>query len=129
MRPSIGGTDYIGKRMTEFARQQGVAAADEAAWRRKTAVMCRILGMQGSIGLFGHISVRIPGSDVVLITPGAGSEKTAVRTDEIFVFGLDGAIHDHPGGDRPMQIPAEWRIHTQIHRDRPEVMAVAHLHA
>ena len=83
--------------MTEFVRQQGVAAADEAAWRRKTAVMCRILGMQGSIGLFGHISVRIPGSDVVLITPGAGSEKTAVRTDEIFVFGLDGAIHDHPG--------------------------------
>ena len=115
--------------MTEFARQQGVTEADEWAWRRKLAVMCRIVGLQGSIGLFGHISIRIPNTDVILITPGAGSEKTAVRTDEIFVFGLDGTIHYHPGGDRPMQIPAEWRIHTQIHRDRPELMSVAHLHA
>ena len=115
--------------MTDFARDQGIAAADEWALRRKLAIFCRILGMQGSIGLFGHISLRIPGSDVVLITPGAGSEKTAVRTDEIFVFGLDGTIHYHPGGDHPMQIPAEWRIHTQIHRDRPEIMSVAHLHA
>jgi ribulose-5-phosphate 4-epimerase/fuculose-1-phosphate aldolase len=115
--------------MTEFARQQGIVEADEWAWRRKLAVMCRIVGLQGSIGLFGHISIRVPGTDVVLITPGAGSEKTAVRTDEIFVFGLDGTIHYHPGGDRPMQIPAEWRIHTQVHRDRPEIQSVAHLHA
>ncbi len=115
--------------MTEFAKQQGVSEADEWAWRRKLAIMCRIVGIQGSIGLFGHISIRIPGTDVVLITPGAGSEKTAVRTDEIFVFGLDGKIHYHPGGDRPMQIPAEWRIHTQIHRDRPALGSVAHLHA
>ncbi len=115
--------------MTAFAKAQGVSEADEIAWRRKLAVMCRIVGMQGSIGLFGHISIRIPDTDVILITPGAGSEKTAVRTDEIFVFGLDGTIHYHPGGDRPMQIPAEWRIHTQIHRDRPSLMSVAHLHA
>ena len=115
--------------MTEFARQQGLSEADEWAWRRKLAILCRIVGLQGSIGLFGHISIRIPGTDVVLLTPGAGSEKTAVRTDEIFVFGLDGKIHHHPGGDRPMQIPAEWRIHTQIHRDRPEIGSIAHLHA
>jgi len=115
--------------MSEFARQQGVSEADEWAWRRKLAVMCRIVGLQQSIGLFGHISIRLPGTDIVLITPGAGSEKTTVRSDEIFVFGLDGKIHHHPGGDRPMQIPAEWRIHTQIHKDRPQLGSVAHLHA
>jgi ribulose-5-phosphate 4-epimerase/fuculose-1-phosphate aldolase len=115
--------------MTEFARAQGVSEADEFAWRRKLAIMCRIVGLQESIGLFGHISIRIPGTDVVLMTPGAGSEKTVVRTDQIFVFGMDGKIHYHPGGDRPMQIPAEWRIHTQIHQDRPEIGSVAHLHA
>jgi len=115
--------------MSEFARQQGVSEADEWTWRRKLAIMCRIVGLQGSIGLFGHISIRIPDTEVVLITPGAGSEKTAVRADEIFVFALDGKIHHHPGGDRPMQIPAEWRIHTQIHRDRPNILSVAHLHA
>ena len=52
-----------------------------------------------------------------------------MRTDQIFVFDLGGKILHHPGGDRPMQIPIEWRIHTQIHKDRPEILCVAHLHA
>jgi len=102
---------------------------EEMALRRKLAVMCRIVGMQGGIGLFGHLSIRVPDSDIVLITPGAGSRKTRVRTDQIFVFDLAGKIHNHPGGDRPMQIPIEWRIHTQIHKDRPEILCIAHLHA
>jgi ribulose-5-phosphate 4-epimerase/fuculose-1-phosphate aldolase len=102
---------------------------EEWVLRRKLAVMCRVLGMQQAVGLYGHVSIRVPGSDVVLMTPGAGSEKTAVRVDQIFVFNLGGTILYHPGGDRPMQIPAEWRIHTQIHKDREEIGCVAHLHA
>jgi L-ribulose-5-phosphate 4-epimerase len=102
---------------------------DEMALRKKLAIMCRILGMQDSIGLYGHVSIRVPDSDIVLMTPGAGTRKTRVRIDQIFVFDLAGKIHYHPGGDRPMQIPAEWRIHTQIHKDRPEVLCIAHLHA
>ena len=102
---------------------------EEMGLRRKLAIMCRIVGMQGGIGLFGHISIRVPDSDIVLITPGAGSRKTRVRTDQIFAFDLGGKIHYHPGGDRPMQIPIEWRIHTQIHKDRPEILSIAHLHA
>ncbi len=102
---------------------------EEMALRRKLAIMCRILGQQGAIGLFGHVSVRVPDSDIVLITPGAGIEKTTCRVDQIFVFSLDGKLLNHPGGDRPIQTPAEWRIHTQIHRDRPDAMCVAHLHA
>ena len=96
--------------MSDFARDQGVSEAAEFAWRRKLAIMCRIVGLQKSIGLFGHISIRIPGTDVVPTPPGAGSEKTVVRTDQIFVFAMDGKIDYHPGGDRPMRIPAEWRI-------------------
>jgi ribulose-5-phosphate 4-epimerase/fuculose-1-phosphate aldolase len=102
---------------------------EEMSLRRKLAVMCRILGQQGSIGLYGHVSIRVPGSDIMLITPGAGIEKTTVRADQIFVFTLDGKIVNHPGGDRPIQVPWEWRIHTRIHRDRPEIGCVAHLHA
>jgi ribulose-5-phosphate 4-epimerase/fuculose-1-phosphate aldolase len=103
----------------------------EQEWseRRKLAILCRILGRQNAIGVYGHVSLRVPDSDIVLITPGAGTEKTAVRTDQIFVFDIHGKMLFHPGGDRPMQIPAEWRIHTQIHKDRPEVGCVAHLHA
>lgn len=115
--------------MLELMVKAGLNAQEDWTYRRKLAVMCRIVGLQGSIGLFGHISLRIPETDIVLMTPGAGSEKTAVRADEIFVFDLAGKIHHHPGGDRPIQIPAEWRIHTQIHRGRPELGCVAHLHA
>jgi ribulose-5-phosphate 4-epimerase/fuculose-1-phosphate aldolase len=97
--------------------------------RRKLAILCRIIGLQGSIGVFGHVSIRVPDTDIVLLTPGAGSRKTRVRTDQIFAFDLGGAILHHPGGDKPMQIPIEWRIHTQIHKDRPEILCVAHLHA
>ena len=102
---------------------------EEWELRRKLAIMCRVLGMQDAIGLYGHVSIRVPGSDIVLMTPGAGSEKTAVRIDQLFVFDIGGTILYHPGGDRPMQIPAEWRIHTQIHKDRPEIGCIAHLHA
>ena len=102
---------------------------EEWALRRKLAIMCRVVGAQGSIGLYGHISIRVPDSDIVLVTPGAGIEKTTVRIDQIFVFTLDGKLLYHPGGDKPIQTPAEWRIHTQIHKDRPEIGCVAHLHA
>jgi ribulose-5-phosphate 4-epimerase/fuculose-1-phosphate aldolase len=102
---------------------------EEWELRRKLAVMCRILGRQNAIGLYGHVSIRVPETDKVLMTPGAGIEKTTVRIDQIFVFDLAGKIHYHPGGDKPIQIPAEWRIHTQIHADRPEIGCVAHLHA
>ena len=102
---------------------------EEWELRRKLAVMCRVLGRQNSIGLYGHVSIRVPDTDKVLMTPGAGIEKTTVRIDQIFVFDLAGKIHYHPGGDKPIQIPAEWRIHTQIHADRPEIGCVAHLHA
>ena len=93
--------------------------------RAKTATLCRILGRQGSIGMFGHVSIRVPGTGHVLISPGAGSEKTAVTPADIFVFDIGGEIVAHPGHE----VPLEWRIHTQIHRDRPEIMCVVHLHA
>jgi ribulose-5-phosphate 4-epimerase/fuculose-1-phosphate aldolase len=115
--------------ITAIAKKSGITEEQDLAWRRKLAVVCRILGLQGHIGLFGHISVRVPKTDVVYITPGAGYEKTTVRADEIFVYDVEGKIHHHPGGDKPMNIPVEWRIHTQIHQDRPEVGCVAHLHA
>ena len=93
--------------------------------REKTATLCRMLGYQGSIGMFGHVSIRVPGTDHVLISPGAGSDKTAVKPADVFVFDIGGEILVHPGHE----VPLEWRIHTQIHRDRPDAMSVIHLHA
>jgi len=99
--------------------------SDEALLRDKTATMARILNLQGTIGMFGHISIRMPGTNHVFISPGASTDKSTVRPDNIFVFDIDGTIIEHPGG----LIPLERRIHTQIHRDRPDAMCIAHLHA
>ena len=115
--------------LSDLIEKSKISQEQYRAAKRKLAIMCRIVGLQGHIDLFGHISIRIPNTDIVLITPGAGDEKTTVRADDIFTFDLDGNIHYHPGGDHPLYIPMEWRIHTQIHRDRPELGCVAHLHA
>lgn len=98
---------------------------DEATLRAKTATLTRMLGLQGTIGMFGHVSIRLPGTDKCFISPGASTEKSTVRPEHIFVYNIDGTIIEHPGG----LIPLEWRIHTQIHRDRPDAMCVCHLHA
>jgi ribulose-5-phosphate 4-epimerase/fuculose-1-phosphate aldolase len=99
--------------------------SEEDVLRAKTATMARMLNLQGTIGMFGHVSIRVPGTSKCFISPGASTEKATVRPENIFVFDIDGTIIEHPGG----HIPLEWRIHTQIHRDRPDAMCVAHLHA
>jgi ribulose-5-phosphate 4-epimerase/fuculose-1-phosphate aldolase len=98
---------------------------DESVLRAKTATLARMLNQQGSIGMFGHVSIRVPGTNRMLISPGGGTDKSTVRPQDILVFDLDGTILENPGG----LIPLEWRIHTRIHRDRPETMCIAHLHA
>jgi ribulose-5-phosphate 4-epimerase/fuculose-1-phosphate aldolase len=67
-----------------------------------------MLSHQGTIGMFGHVSIRVPGTNRVFISPGASTEKTTVRPKDIFVFDVDGTIVEHPGG----LVPLEWRIHT-----------------
>src|SRR3954453_18836235 len=98
---------------------------DRNLLREKTATLTRMLNMQGTIGMFGHVSIRVPGTDICFISPGASTEKTTVRPEQIFTYNIDGTIIHPPGG----LVPIEWRIHTQIHRDRPDAMCVCHLHA
>jgi ribulose-5-phosphate 4-epimerase/fuculose-1-phosphate aldolase len=99
--------------------------SEEDVLRAKTATMARMLNLQGMIGMFGHVSIRVPGTTKCFISSGASTDKATVRPENIFVFDIDGTIIEHPGG----LIPLEWRIHTQIHRDRPDAMCIAHLHA
>jgi ribulose-5-phosphate 4-epimerase/fuculose-1-phosphate aldolase len=99
--------------------------SDEAKIREQTATLTRVLNLLGLIGMFGHVSVRVPGTDKCFISPGASTEKSTVRPQDVFLYNIDGTIIEHPGG----LIPLEWRIHTQIHRDRPDAMCVCHLHA
>jgi ribulose-5-phosphate 4-epimerase/fuculose-1-phosphate aldolase len=100
---------------------------DEAACRAKLAEMCRILAAQELIGMFGHVSIRVPGTDLLVITPGAGANKHMVGPDDLFLYNIGGELLGRPDGD--VQIPIEWRIHTQLHRDNAAAGCIAHLHA
>src|SRR5262249_58563780 len=114
-------TDGIfGLSATIAQERDGAFMDDETASRRKTATLTRMLNLQGTIGMFGHVSVRVPGTDRVLLSPGGGIDKATVQPDDIFVFDLDGNVLHHPGG----LIPLEWRIH-HPHSPRP---ARVHVH-
>src|ERR1700751_493863 len=74
--------------------------SDEAALREKAATLTRMLNLQGTIGMFGHVSVRVPGTDECFISPGASTDKTVVRPEHIFGHNIAGTIIEHPGGCR-----------------------------
>ena len=73
-------------------------------------------------GSSGNISVR--DGDGILITP-AGAQKSNLTPDRMVRLDLDGRVTDD--GDA---VPStEWRLHTELHRHRPEIGAVIHSHA
>ena len=89
---------------------------DEALLREKAATLTRMLNLQGTIGMFGHVSVRVPGTQKCFISPGASTDKTAVRAEHMFVYDVDGSIidfDDHSltiATDQPVRGAAGWRM-------------------
>ena len=57
--------------------------SEEEILRVKTATLTRMLNLQGTIGMFGHVSIRVPGTDTCFISPGASTDKTTVRPEQI----------------------------------------------
>src|SRR5678816_2983609 len=95
----------------------------EQELRDQLATCTRIFAMQGMIGVFGHVSVYQPERKTVLITPGMGSNKGRLQAKDMVATDLDGK--QRRGTEGP---PVEWPIHTALHGDRADALAVAHLH-
>ena len=98
----------------------------EAELRRLLAASCRILFRLGLVDYMGHPSVRIPGTDHVLIKPRHSlriRSQDAIRPEDMVVIDLDGKTI---AGDDPP--PGERFIHTCIYRARPDVQSVVHTH-
>ena len=91
--------------------------------REELATCTRIFAMQGVIGVFGHVSVYQPETKRVLITPGMGSDKGSLRSEDMVPTDLDGKPLEGKNGP-----PVEWPIHTALHGARADALAVAHLH-
>jgi L-fuculose-phosphate aldolase len=75
-------------------------------------------------GAGGNISVRIPGTDRVLITPTNVSLGDVVPEINLLV-GIDGTILENPFDLKPSK---ETGFHLVVYRLRPDVGAVCHVH-
>lgn len=85
----------------------------------KRAFNRRLVGGTG-----GNLSIRIPDTDTVLITP-TGISLGDVEPDENILTSLDGEILDSPKGFKGSK---EAGFHLAAYRLRPDVGAIAHVH-
>jgi len=84
----------------------------------------RILGAEGILDAYGHVSLRHPDhADVFILTRARSPEN--VEVDDVLEFGLDGTLLGSSDS-----IPyIERFIHAAIYEARPDVHAVCHNHA
>jgi len=75
-------------------------------------------------GTGGNISARIPGTDMVLVTP-TGVSLGDLEPHANILVNLEGEVLDSPLGLVPSK---ETSFHLRAYRLRPEINAVAHLH-
>jgi len=90
--------------------------------RKKLAMSSRMLFNAGLVDYSGHISVRIPGSDHLLILPHPVSRAT-VSADDLVITDFDGTLIE--GKYRP---PSEVFMHARAYKARRDIQSVAHLH-
>ena len=96
----------------------------EAEAREQLALCARALNRLDLLNLSGHVSLRVPDSPNILITPGGGLDKARLTGDDMVTI-------DPEGNRLAGQYPPPWEtpIHTVIHAARPELGAIGHLHA
>jgi L-ribulose-5-phosphate 4-epimerase len=93
--------------------------------KEKIATGCRILAKLGLADYLGHVSARVPGTDYVLIKArGTDLGNLLEMTPERVVM-VDLEANHVEGAYRA---PGETRLHTEVFKARPEVMALAHTH-
>jgi ribulose-5-phosphate 4-epimerase/fuculose-1-phosphate aldolase len=92
--------------------------------RERLALCARALHRIGVYDLAGHISLRIPDSPLILITPGGGLDKSRLTAADMVTIDAEGT---RVAGPYPP--PLETPIHTVVHAARPELDSIAHLHA
>lgn len=95
---------------------------DEKELCVELATSIRMLEYLGLIDFSGHVSVRHPSGDGLLINSWGGS-RCSLEPQDIVRASMDGEAMNPE-----VTVPSEIHIHTSIYRMRPDVQAVAHLH-
>ena len=96
--------------------------------RELLAKACRVMGkLELTKSTFGHISLRLPGSDSMLIRA-RGPDESGIRftqADDIILVDFEGK---KTAGRAGLETPKEVFIHSWIFKSRPEVQSVLHAH-
>jgi len=95
---------------------------DENELRVELATSIRMLEFLGLIDFSGHVSVRHPNGNGILINSWGGS-RCSLGPHDIVRANMDGESLDPD-----ITVPSEIHIHTSIYLTRTDVQAVAHLH-
>lgn len=90
--------------------------------RARLAAATRMLNMAGILDYSGHISARIPGTNLFYIQT-RNESRAEVTAGSVVLCDLDCNVVE--GNGKP---PSETVIHTEILRNRPDVNAVIHCH-
>ena len=90
--------------------------------KQKLVDGCHILDREGITDGFGHVSVRMPGTEAFLTI--AGVSPGCATLDRLVMLDLDGTISAAQNAP-----PYEWPIHACIMSARPDVMSVCHTHS
>ena len=93
--------------------------------REKVALGSRVLAKFELVDYLGHLSARIPGSDRVLIRARGAEQGDQRRMTPEQVSLVDLEANHLEGEYRP---PDETRLHTEVYKARPDVLAVVHTH-
>ncbi len=108
---------------TRITTPKGASAATIRQLKQKLLMANRILELEKLATPFGHISVRIPGTETFLITRSI-SPGAAVMND-MLVCDMDGKIIKGRYNDTYSEVV----IHTGVYKKRKDVKCVVHFHS
>ena len=107
--------------VTDIAAKKAVAQPNEQ-FALEAAATTRLLEAEGILDYSGHVAIRVPGRDALLIQVGSTSRQE-VGPDNILMVDFDCKVIEGEG-----QPPSETVIHTEIMKARPDVNATLHCH-
>jgi L-ribulose-5-phosphate 4-epimerase len=90
--------------------------------KRDIISACRILSDKKLIEGFGHVSARIPGTELFIITPRIG--LALIDESDLLTLNFGGEVVEGHG-----QIPAEAWLHTAVMKSLQRVHAITRIHA
>src|SRR5882672_5777514 len=97
-------------------------SSDLKELKQKLVDDCHILDREGITDGYGHVSLRVPGTDAFFTI--AGVSPGCATLERLVMLDLHGKFLG--GQNAP---PYEWPIHACILRARPDVMSVCHTHS